>query len=334
MSIGNITAYVESGHAADHKKTTKSQQEELHVVKGAEKVSGDLGCAQGIPGSVADVKARTSFVKLLQADGHRMTQAGDYKKCLCPFHCEKTPSFFVYPNGTDATCFGCGWKGDIFDYVMKRDGVSFSRALKTLKTSSHARIPARPKSQNKIRSEHDPLTGDQRQIMTAAAACVAETEWLQERIASPRKWNPNTIQILSQQGYLGWYRGALAFIYPNGLKLRKWPYKDFSWEFGHQHLWRGDRIKSAQNILLTEGETDAITLIDMGVEKADEVAVVCMPGASSFQEEWAKLFSGKTVTMCFDSDEAGQAATTRVAALLHPYAAEIRVVNPGEVGNE
>ena len=45
--------------------------------------------------------------------------AGKYYKALCPFHTEKTPSFFVNPEKESFTCYGCNKFGDIFTLVQE-----------------------------------------------------------------------------------------------------------------------------------------------------------------------------------------------------------------------
>lgn len=55
---------------------------------------------------------------------------GNYT-CLCPFHNEKTPSFYIYPNG-NFKCFGCSESGDIFSFIMKRYGLKFNEAAKKI----------------------------------------------------------------------------------------------------------------------------------------------------------------------------------------------------------
>ena len=51
---------------------------------------------------------------------------------LCPFHREKTPSFYVRPAEQYFKCFGCGKAGDVFTFIMEHDSVSFSEARQIL----------------------------------------------------------------------------------------------------------------------------------------------------------------------------------------------------------
>ena len=51
---------------------------------------------------------------------------------LCPFHKEKTPSFNISDDKGFYHCFGCGKNGDIFNYLMETENLSFVEALKTL----------------------------------------------------------------------------------------------------------------------------------------------------------------------------------------------------------
>src|SRR5574343_974218 len=71
---------------------------------------------------VADVLA--SYIKLEKAGGNF--------RAKCPFHNEKTPSFFVSPDRGTYYCFGCGAKGDIFTFVQEFEGLDFRGALSML----------------------------------------------------------------------------------------------------------------------------------------------------------------------------------------------------------
>jgi DNA primase len=58
--------------------------------------------------------------------------AGKNFKALCPFHTEKTPSFFVMPDKNSFSCFGCNRFGDIFTMVQEMENISFVEAMQFL----------------------------------------------------------------------------------------------------------------------------------------------------------------------------------------------------------
>ena len=62
----------------------------------------------------------------------KLEKAGKNLKAKCPFHNEKTPSFYVSPDRGSYYCFGCGAKGDIFSFVEQFEGLDFMGALKLL----------------------------------------------------------------------------------------------------------------------------------------------------------------------------------------------------------
>lgn len=62
----------------------------------------------------------------------KLERAGANFKAKCPFHNEKTASFFVSPDRGSYYCFGCGAKGDIFTFIEEFEGLDFKGALKIL----------------------------------------------------------------------------------------------------------------------------------------------------------------------------------------------------------
>ncbi len=70
----------------------------------------------------------------------KLEKAGKSFKARCPFHRERTASFFVSPERGTFYCFGCGEKGDIFTLVERLEGVDFVGALRIL--GERAGIPA------------------------------------------------------------------------------------------------------------------------------------------------------------------------------------------------
>jgi 5S rRNA maturation endonuclease (ribonuclease M5) len=161
------------------------------------------------------------------------------------------------------------------------------------------------------------------------AICLRNNPKLCERIASARGWKTETIRDLTFGPSLGWYEGKLAFIYESGVKLR-WRQdgeRIVRWAFGKPWLWRGGLISAASTVYLSEGETDAISLIDAGVELDERTVAVALPSASTFDERWVKLFDGKGVILVLDGDKAGRDATRRLSRLLQTHVESLKQLN-------
>ncbi len=77
------------------------------------------------------IKERLTVDEVIGSYIH-LIRAGQNFKANCPFHNEKSPSFFISPERASYYCFGCGEKGDIFSFVQKFEGVDFMGALKIL----------------------------------------------------------------------------------------------------------------------------------------------------------------------------------------------------------
>ena len=81
---------------------------------------------------VDEIKGRLDILDLVSRYAN-LQRSGRSYKANCPFHTEKTPSFFVYPERQSWRCFGaCATGGDIFSFLMRIENLEFSEALKVL----------------------------------------------------------------------------------------------------------------------------------------------------------------------------------------------------------
>ena len=95
-----------------------------------------------IPQSVIEeVRERADIVSVI---GRYVTlrQAGSQHVGLCPFHDEKTPSFQVSPAKQVFYCFGCQAGGNVFSFLMRRNGLEFHESVTALAKELGIRIPA------------------------------------------------------------------------------------------------------------------------------------------------------------------------------------------------
>jgi DNA primase len=84
--------------------------------------------------SIDEIKARIDILDLASEAGVKLRRSGRNYTGFCPFHQNtRTPAFVVWPESGTWRCFGeCGEGGDIFKFVMKKEGIDFKEALQRL----------------------------------------------------------------------------------------------------------------------------------------------------------------------------------------------------------
>ena len=154
---------------------------------------------------IDEVKARLDIVDVI-GSYVQLQKAGRSFKAVCPFHSERTPSFFVSPERQSWHCFGaCGEGGDVFSFVMKKEGLEFPEALRLLAERAGVALPERR------RAEEDTERERLRQANEAAAQYYhrllldSEEARRARRYLQERGLDQATIQIF-QLGYApaGW----------------------------------------------------------------------------------------------------------------------------------
>ncbi|MFQ5988458.1 MAG: DNA primase [Candidatus Methylomirabilales bacterium] len=99
-----------------------------------------------IPEEVIDQVLRASSIVEVVEGYLPLKPAGKYYRALCPFHTEKTPSFTVNPERQIFYCFGCGEGGDVFRFLMRREGFTFPEAVRHLAQRAGVPLPEKGRS--------------------------------------------------------------------------------------------------------------------------------------------------------------------------------------------
>jgi DNA primase len=91
---------------------------------------------------VSEIRETCSIVQVIS--GYvSLTKSGNSYRGLCPFHQEKTPSFFVSEAKKIFHCFGCGESGDVFAFIMKQEKLGFQSAARLLANRFGIALPER-----------------------------------------------------------------------------------------------------------------------------------------------------------------------------------------------
>ena len=101
---------------------------------------------------VEEVRAAADIVDVI-GEFVQLKKAGREYTANCPFHEERTPSFYVVPAKGFYKCFGCGKSGDVFSFVMERQGLDFVEAVKHVAGRAGVQVREVKRSQE----EEDPI---------------------------------------------------------------------------------------------------------------------------------------------------------------------------------
>lgn len=112
------------------------------------------------PDEIERLKQTVSIERLVEAAGIELKRHGKTLMGRCPFHDDKTPSLAVSPEKNLWNCLGaCHDGGDVFKWVMKRNGVSFRHAVELLREGITS-LTAQPVKQTTVRALPPPVSFD------------------------------------------------------------------------------------------------------------------------------------------------------------------------------
>ncbi|MCA4774716.1 DNA primase [Wolbachia endosymbiont of Mansonella ozzardi] len=279
----------------------------------------------------------------------RLIKSGDNFVGLCPFHNEKTPSFFVNNTRGSYHCFGCLAHGDVFEFISQTEGLSFKEVLERLASVAGVELP---KNLN-ITKENDKLFST---LNLAANWFVQKKQgvidYLKQRKISPEiidkfkigyapssglkeYLNSSDVEdkILTDVGLINknscdYFYDRLIFpIHNIAGKVIGFGGRALSFEQQPKYLNSpGSRlfkkrenlyglnlalneIRKKQHIFVVEGYMDVIALHQAGISNT-----VAPLGTSISAEQIKNLWRfAKEISICMDGDSAGHRATTRIA---------------------
>ena len=301
------------------------------------------------------LKRRYPLGDVVEASGVKLVGRGRVRQGVCPFHEETAGSFTVYADSQRWYCFGCGLGGDVLDFIQRLDGVDLPEAIRRLKGGSWEPVE-RPSGPASHQPPSQPFNPDP-QMLTAATRFYASQlrrspaalDYLTSRgidLASARRlglgfstghglrehlrtlgFDDDRLQssgLFTDRGER--FDGMIVVpeIVPGharwlaGRSIQPDARQRFTALPGPKPvLGLGRMAHPADWLVVTEGLFDWLTLASWGVP------AVAALGTQGLEKVAAALRGQPSIFLAFDSDDAGQAASTRLRELLGEHRSRI-----------
>jgi DNA primase len=147
---------------------------------------------------IDELIARADIVEVIGLRVQLKKAGREYKAC-CPFHNEKTPSFWVSPDKQFYHCFGCGKHGTVLGFLMDHDHMAFPEAVEELATRLGLAVPHEGGADNAPRRADEPLYDLLKEVARFYAEALAREPRARDYITR-RGLTPETLERF-QIGY-------------------------------------------------------------------------------------------------------------------------------------
>ena len=264
----------------------------------------------------------------------------------CPFHNEKTPSFTVNDSKGSYHCFGCGAHGDIFDFIMQIEGLSFTEALSRLATRAGIAITSQVNYSSNYEILDAATKWAQKNINTAVLQYLKSRSITDESIGRFQvgyvpshglkaylETQGYTMNAMIEVGLLS--KGQKEYFYnriifpihdssgriiafggracdSKGPKYLNSPETDLFKKSETLYGWHLAKQEDVEEIIIVEGYLDVIALAQVGMKNV--VAPLGTALTLFHLQHVCKLY--KKVIVCFDGDEAGKNAILKTIKLV------------------
>ena len=131
---------------------------------------------------IDELIARSDIVEVIGARVQLKKAGREYKAC-CPFHSEKTPSFWVSPEKQFYHCFGCGAHGTVLGFLMEHDRMSFPEAVEELAARLGLEVPREGGSDGEARRPEESLYELMGRVAGFYVDCLARDERARQYLA-------------------------------------------------------------------------------------------------------------------------------------------------------
>ena len=260
----------------------------------------------------------------------KLRPEGRELKGLCPFHSEKSPSFFVDPDKQAYKCFGCGKSGRVYNWLVDHDGMDKKEAFELAglgdgKIDAPAPAPQKPEKKvyvwdwEKITGEpwfvcdHKYFDADGKLLYTVVRH--DKDKWVESGKEVKRFAKCRAFHEGEADGKSGW--------------IAKMPLSE------NRPLYRIQELNAspkAAQVMIVEGEKAA----DAAVRAFPKAPVTTWTGGTSAWErtDWSPV-EGRDVLLVADHDKPGRKAMKALAVSLGPKCNSIKLVlPPGDTGDD
>jgi len=131
---------------------------------------------------IDELIARADIVEIIGARVQLKKAGREYKAC-CPFHDEKTPSFWVSPDKQFYHCFGCGKHGTVLGFLMDHDHMAFPEAVEELATRLGVEVPHEGGSDAGPRRAEDSLYDLTKEVARFYVECLTRDARARDYVA-------------------------------------------------------------------------------------------------------------------------------------------------------
>ncbi len=279
--------------------------------------------------------------------GVKLQRAGREWKGCCPFHPDKSPSFTIYADERRGHCFGCGWTGDVLDFVQLAYGVKLPAAIEMLDSGALRDLeqqlaPAKPKADlrpliGRILRGSSPIeeTPAEAYLRGRGITVPLPASLRFARLAPPKIEDngvllangpaplPTMIAVVSDHagGVVGLQR---TYLTDDGRKAATTDPK------GKVRYSLGDVMGGAirlgpviaQDLAVCEAVEDALSLMQMGAVSAWAAAGTSMLPAIRYPDEVRSIVIGS------DADAGGRIAAIKAAAAFTASGGTAKIIYP------